>query len=423
MRKTTIFRLFLLIIFTIPLYSCIHDDISSSSNPSSTEYTNKSLWKEDEKYIQNVMRIYQKNEYKIKNIDGKPYWNYATTIGSFDESFLMVPIVDDNKVVSVLQVSRNGNYVSFNYTQYENHNIFFQRLVFAKLKKALIANDMNSKGGCVRQWISVWMPDNQSNPDGQGHWESSSVIKCYTMASECIGVVGPNGECTGGGGGDNYPYPGGGGGANEPQTSNQDIISELQGYPCAQNLVQQLPDLTNDIAAAMKQIFQNNKNYNIVFKPKSNLGDVDGVTFTSSVSTGSFNATINLNDQILTNATKEYILITMYHEVIHAFLSAEKSRLGESVFHDQYPSVIIGYDYDSSGNVINRFTFLSGHQQLGPFLTTLQNILSSYNPNLPQDVIKAMAKTGISTTTSEENILNLNERNTLLGKQKGTKCP
>ncbi|WP_160138073.1 hypothetical protein [Chryseobacterium sp. c4a] len=174
----------------------------------------------------------------------------------------------------------------------------------------------------------------------------------------------------------------------------------------------------------MKNIFSNSKDYNITFKAKSGLGDVDGTTFSSySSEFGTFKAVINLNDNVLKNATKEYILVTMYHEAVHAYLDYEKFRLGTETFQTQYPSVIVGYDYAADGTMVNRYTFIEGHQQVGGFLTTLQNILTTYNSSLPIETAKAMAKAGITTMTSTENQLNRNERDTTLGKHKGTKCP
>lgn len=207
----------------------------------------------------------------------------------------------------------------------------------------------------------------------------------------------------------------------EPITQ-QDIINELQGYPCAQSIVQQLPNLSNDIATAMKNVFQNNENYNIIFKAKSGLGDVDGETFVSRSNTGSFRAVIYLNDQVLTKGTKEYILVTMYHEVVHAFLDYERFRLGDLAFNNQYPSVLVGYDYDGNGHIINKYTFLPNHSQLGAFLSQLENIISTYNPNLPLATVKAIAKAGITTITPQEKQLNINERDTTTNNHKGTKC-
>jgi len=206
--------------------------------------------------------------------------------------------------------------------------------------------------------------------------------------------------------------------------TQQDIISELQGYPCAQSIVGQLPTLSNDIASAMRNVFQNSKNYKIIFRAKTGLGAVDGETFSSfSPEFGTFRSVIYLNDVVLQNSTKEYILITMYHEVIHAFLDYEKFRLGETAFQNEYPSVIVGYDYDTNGHRVNRYTFLPQHNQLGAFLSQLENILSTYNPNLPIETVKAMAKAGITTMTAQEQQLNSNERSTLTNNHKGTKCP
>ncbi len=58
MKRKIILRLLLLLAFSVTLYSCVHDEINSSANPSNYEYTSKSLWKEDEVYIRNVMKIY-----------------------------------------------------------------------------------------------------------------------------------------------------------------------------------------------------------------------------------------------------------------------------------------------------------------------------------------------------------------------------
>jgi hypothetical protein len=149
----------------------------------------------------------------------------------------------------------------------------------------------------------------------------------------------PGWEDNGGGG---YDYGGGGsGGGNE--NSNQDItIDQLQNYPCAHSIAQQLPNLNNSIASNMRQIFQNNTKYNITFRAKSGLGTTDGETFaTYSTEFDTFNAVINLNDEVLLNATKEYILVTMYHEVLHAFLKYQLYKLGNTEFQAQYPGVTV----------------------------------------------------------------------------------
>ncbi|PKF74678.1 hypothetical protein CW752_07640 [Chryseobacterium sp. PMSZPI] len=168
------------------------------------------------------MKVYFENEGKIKKINGTIYWDYATTVGTYNESFLMVPVVDNGKVISVLQVPRKKDTIYFYFTDFSNHIAFFQTLLFSKYEKRAYTNDRANPATrdviCTTSWYSVWMPDNEQLPypeTGPGHWETYSVIKCEQRDQEpdtCIGVVGPNGECPGGGGtppggGGGYPYP------------------------------------------------------------------------------------------------------------------------------------------------------------------------------------------------------------------------
>ena len=224
MMKNLFLRLCLMMAVVLSLYSCIHDEIYSSSDPSSTEYTNKSLWKQDEKYITNVMKVYAENEAEIKKVNGIPYWNYATTVDSFDESFVAIPIVNEEKVISVLKVPRHGKNIYFYYTHDESDLAFFQGLVFAKYKKEGMADGSTAQTdgiACTRKWMSIWLPDSESNPDpdsGAGHWSTVSIIKCEATKDECIGIALPNGDCDLSGGNEGgYEYPGGGGEGTEPE--------------------------------------------------------------------------------------------------------------------------------------------------------------------------------------------------------------
>lgn len=207
-------------VFLTFLHSCVHDEMSSASNPDSKEYTHKSLWNEDEKYIKNVMKIYFDNESEIRKTSGVPLWDYATTVGSFDESFLMVPVAYQEKIISVVKVPRHGNKVYFYHTDFEEEIAFFQGLVFAVKKKAVYPGEESKTTLCTRQWISIWIPDNPENENGDGHWETKSVVRCEPEEKdECIGIVNENGECTQSGSGNDggYGYPGGGGGSEEEE--------------------------------------------------------------------------------------------------------------------------------------------------------------------------------------------------------------
>ena len=85
MTKKLISWLAFMAVFIFIVQSCVHDEIYSSTDPSSKEYHSKSLWKEDEKYIKNVMKVF--DEYADKNYFtgnfGNVYWDYATTMGTF----------------------------------------------------------------------------------------------------------------------------------------------------------------------------------------------------------------------------------------------------------------------------------------------------------------------------------------------------
>ncbi|MDH6252508.1 hypothetical protein M2347_002235 [Chryseobacterium sp. H1D6B] len=233
MKKKLFIQLLLFFFSCLTLYSCIHDDVNTASDLSSKEYENKSLWKQDEKYIKNVMQVYQKNEDKIKKTSGTPYWDYASTLESFDETFVMVPIVDAERVISIMQIPRHGNKIRFYYTNFQSQIDFFQAVIFAKYKKAVLSDSSETDKTivCKTESVSVWLPDNESNPDpesGAGHWGVHSVIKCKQVLDNCSGVVGPNGECIGGGGaGDpgEFPYPEGGGG--NPETPEKTPCEQM----------------------------------------------------------------------------------------------------------------------------------------------------------------------------------------------------
>ncbi|SDI35432.1 hypothetical protein SAMN05421846_106238 [Chryseobacterium taeanense] len=432
MKKNAILRLILFLGIIFIFDECRSDDfLHTSGNIDYSQsvkvgYNKLSPWDEDENFIKMAQHIFFKNvDYNyFLNKYGEVNWDYAMSFGNFDSSYLVVPIIKNNSTVHVMKIIRKNSKIFF----YEKQDVafieFFNNVMLNKnlsVKEKIAYNDSeNSKAlifKCVYRTITVGCPSGYfdcepiSNMVSECNWQEENGSGNPTQMEFCNPL-----ECNGGGGG-GFDLP-------DILFTNLDIINNLQGYPCAQSIVQQLPTLTNDLASSMKQIFQNNNNYNITFKPKTGLGLTDGETFSSySTEFGTFNAVININADILQNATKEYILVTLYHEVIHAFLKYELFKLGETAFKDQYPSVIVGYDYAANGIMINRFTFLPEHQELGAFLSTLQNILMTYNPDLSFETARAMAKAGITTMTQAEHQLNNNERNTALGNYQGTKCP
>ncbi|MDF2934089.1 MAG: hypothetical protein K0R36_3420, partial [Chryseobacterium sp.] len=102
---------------------------------------------------------------------------------------------------------------------------------------------------CTRQWMSMWFPDSESNPDpdsGSGHWESVSIIKCKTIKDECVGVINEFGICEGGTGDDGgYTYPGGGGGGEAPEEEEEDPCQKIKNKLTGIEFKQKLQSLAN----------------------------------------------------------------------------------------------------------------------------------------------------------------------------------
>ncbi|WP_294277081.1 hypothetical protein, partial [uncultured Chryseobacterium sp.] len=185
MMRKLISWLSFIMAFCLLLLSCVHDEIYTASDPASKEYHSKSLWREDEKYIKNVMKVYSEHHEEIKKGAGEPMWDYAMTMDRFDESFLMVPVAEQGKVVAVLNVPRKGQKVYFTYTQVQNDMEFFQNLMSSRLKRAETTLMDNTAGKlvCTTKTVSVWIPDNESD-SSNGHWESHHVTECKSQQLE-----------------------------------------------------------------------------------------------------------------------------------------------------------------------------------------------------------------------------------------------
>ncbi|WP_407509876.1 hypothetical protein [Elizabethkingia anophelis] len=195
------------------------------------EYSSKTLWTEDEKYIKNVIKIYNQNKETVSKstqIKGEPFWDYAMTMGQLNESYLEVPVVNQEKVVQILRVIRKGSQVYFGSNSEEKASLdFFQQLIFGKYtiikgEEERKGKVQNTGGGataygevvCTTRKISMWYPDNNNNPDGSGHWESKYETKCEWVEKEKVDTIDPcvGPECVGGGdqgggGTPGFPYP------------------------------------------------------------------------------------------------------------------------------------------------------------------------------------------------------------------------
>ncbi|MDE5439241.1 SprT-like domain-containing protein, partial [Elizabethkingia meningoseptica] len=223
-----------------------------------------------------------------------------------------------------------------------------------------------------------------------------------TVSSSWLtGAGGVNYGNTLGGGMSGGPTTHGGGGT---PNANQEIINNLKDYPCAQKLLEQLPSLDNSLAKLIETTFKNNDKIKVTFvagelksdKPNEILaGRTNYIETNPNTNVVTYN--ITLNRDILKTATQEYVLATMYHEFIHAYLGYEQKVLGADAYHAKYPyleSYMIGD--------VKKFKFITGdHQAYAPFINMISDAIMSYakvnNPNFPQKVANALAMEGVAS--------------------------
>lgn len=217
-----------------------------------------------------------------------------------------------------------------------------------------------------------------------------------------------------------YPPNNSGGGNNSEGKQEDNIIDKLNN-PCAKALLAQAPNLNNDIAKILRETFDTNNKYNITVTEKP-LSGMSGYSSFPEVKQNSIEAIIYLNSNMLGTATQEYVLATIYHEVIHVFLNAEHAKLGETVFNQKYPSVTY-QDYPvGNGQQTRRYKLRTDHSRFDAFLEKLAQSIISFNPNFTLERARAIAKEGIV----EDFFISPTDA-TFIQEQKngtnGTKCP
>ncbi|WP_326981186.1 hypothetical protein VUJ46_13010 [Chryseobacterium sp. MYb264] len=225
MTKRFISRLCFSAVFTFLVQSCVHDEVNSNTletiEAPSSAYASKSLWKEDEKYIKNVMKVF--NEYADRNYFtsnfGTVYWDYALTFGTFNESYLEVPVIKNNKVSFIMVVYRENDRVFFKRKEDTASDEFFNALVFNDRSKYKIEANNGALNTAAKGCISTVTTWTWTNEDGSaGPTFQYTTISCTPVGpklpcqsvdpddANCGGSVGNNpGGGPGGGGG--YPYP------------------------------------------------------------------------------------------------------------------------------------------------------------------------------------------------------------------------
>jgi len=144
MGEKIILRLLFLTAFMALLWSCRSEDLfpqespaGSTENISAAKYASRSLWKEDEVYIDKVQQVFLKhtNLERFGITYGELHWDYAMSFGQFGEKYVLVPIVKENKVVLLMEAVREGSKVYFYEKRNEDLLDFFQHVMYSKIIK------------------------------------------------------------------------------------------------------------------------------------------------------------------------------------------------------------------------------------------------------------------------------------------------
>ena len=206
----------------------------------------------------------------------------------------------------------------------------------------------------------------------------------------------------------------------EKEDKREDTIKDSLTNPCAKALLAQAPNLNNNIARIMNNTFGNNNKFNITVRNKYLIGATG--SYNGQKNGDVINCNIFLDDNMLKTATQEYILVTLYHEVLHAFFDVERNRLGEEGFKQNYPSVRETYLPIGNGDQERRYLLMNDHSNFNSFIETLAQSIISFNRSFPLEKARALAKEGIvekyMLSSTEENFINEQK-----GGNGGSKCP
>ena len=173
---------------------------------------------------------------------------------------------------------------------------------------------------------------------------------------------------------------GGGGEGNISNFNNFNIIDSLQGYPCAQAILLQMPSLNSEVHSILYNVFGINEDVNLKFSIDQSYtkDSADGYTKFPGGSASFFSPTIKLNPWVLNNSTREYVFITMLHEGVHAFIDYWWNQyLTHQIDSTQFKSMFpIFWDYK---RVLHNSSELSQHNEMAyNYIFKMQNAILAF---------------------------------------------
>lgn len=251
--------------------------------------------------------------------------------------------------------------------------------------------------------------------------DCANIINSIRSAITAYYSCNPTGPGNGGGGSPTDPYPpsggsGGGGNGSGGGSNAGTITDDLGDFPCAQGILNSLPVLKTGITSKINEIFGGDR-YNINFIAiEYPNDDLDGKTYSGNPNAEIQQYTVGLDSTLLRTATKEYILATMYHEIIHAFFYAEQHN-NPTQFGILYPGI---QPYTIGGTT--KYIAVEGHANMIDYIDIVKQSILDFNPGFPNNKAEALAKAGIILINNSEKQINDDEKRAT-SNSSGQKCP
>lgn len=207
---------------------------------------------------------------------------------------------------------------------------------------------------------------------------------------------------------------------------NSSIIDSLQGFPCAQEILAQLPSINAEIVKILDSVFYINDTADLYFKAKTDFtkDSIDGYTDIPSGSASFFRTTIYINPWVMANSTKEYIAATLIHESLHAYVNYWYFQykyyhvIDSNQFKAKFPIFWDHYRNDGFHNQPSQ----SHNEMAERYVDLITDFLKSYHFNISNSMAKAIAWGGLQesdvwkTRSDTNTIYNLNH----IARQDGT---
>jgi hypothetical protein len=186
------------------------------------------------------------------------------------------------------------------------------------------------------------------------------------------------------------------------QFENQSIIDSLQGYPCAQDILREMPSCTDEVQNILDSIFGAIEDVRLVYKPElsltrdslTNAYTLDPDTLTSNI----YYQRIMMNAWVLQNSSREYIASTMLHEAIHSYISYwegqyRMGRIDSNTFKARFPIFWDPSRPRSDGE-------MQDHEEMAVNFTSMfKRFILSFNSNMSDAMATALAWKGLQGTS------------------------